>query len=83
MSKQARRRFTPERKEQSVARLSAPGATQSDGGWRLPRLDAAPNPLGRDGSDWWRVPMGRSVAQKQSVRDRLRVAPPDEALMRS
>lgn len=29
MSKQARRRFTPEFKEQAVARLSAPGATQS------------------------------------------------------
>jgi len=30
MSKQPRRRFTPEFKEQAVARLSAPGATQSD-----------------------------------------------------
>lgn len=29
MSKQARRRFTPEFKEQAVGRLSAPGATQS------------------------------------------------------
>ena len=29
MSKQARRRFTPEFKEQAVARSSAPGATQS------------------------------------------------------
>ncbi|MEM7529258.1 MAG: transposase [Pseudomonadota bacterium] len=28
MSKQPRRRFTPEFKEQAVARLSAPGATQ-------------------------------------------------------
>ncbi|MEM6973976.1 MAG: transposase, partial [Pseudomonadota bacterium] len=29
MSKQPRRRFTPEFKEQAVARVSAPGATQS------------------------------------------------------
>jgi transposase-like protein len=30
MSKQPRRRFTPEFKEQAVAGLSGPGATQSD-----------------------------------------------------
>ena len=42
MTKQTRRRFSPEYKEQSVARLSEPGATHSsvavartvDAGWR-------------------------------------------------